>query len=103
MKLQDIKKKGFYWNPNNKKIIFEVYQNTLKSWLEERPQDDLIVDIWEYDYKDDNGNLIYGTDAVPLSREFCSDVEVKAITEYNCQVVGESGTTLIVKRRHSGA
>ena len=103
MKLQTIKKKGFYWNLDNKKIIYEVYPNTLKSWLEERPQDDLIVDIWEYDYTDDNGNLIYGTDAVPQSREFCSNIEVEQIVGYTCNVVGESGTTLIVKRRHSGA
>ena len=94
MKLQDVKSRGYFWNTNNKKIIYEVYPNTLKSWLEERPQDDLIVDIWEYDYTNDSG-----TDAVPQSREFCSNIEVEQIVGYICQVVGESGTTLIVKRR----
>lgn len=99
MKLQDIKKKGFYWNLNNKKIIYEVYQNTLKSWLEERPQDDLIVDVWEYDYTEDDGSIVYETDAVSKSREFCPYVEVEQVVGYTCSLIDESGFVMVRRKK----
>ena len=100
MKLQDVKSRGYFWNPNNKKVIYEVYPNTSKQWLEERPQDDFIVDIWEYDYTEKDCIYFY-TDGVPISREYCPNIDMEEIIQYNFELIDESGFLMVARRKNA--
>ena len=69
MKVKDITKIGFYKISGNPEIILEVLKNTDKEWLKEKPEDNLIIDEWIYDYTEPETNCrIYQTSGGLFSR-----------------------------------
>lgn len=62
MKIKDIKEIGFYKSDAyGNDYVFEVIENTDEKWLEECPDATLLLDVWEYDYTDENDRIHYQT------------------------------------------
>lgn len=100
MKLNEIKEVGFYRKVNDleRKTIFEVLENTDKIWLKEDPEATLLIDIWLYDYKDENDRIIYFTNG-NLPPVYSYDaIEVVKIDDVSYKVIGKYGESLIVDK-----
>lgn len=62
MKIKDIKETGFYKSDAyGNDYVFEVIESTDEKWLEECPDAVLLLDIWNYDYTDENDRIHYQT------------------------------------------
>lgn len=102
MKLNEIKEVGFYReeNDSDRKIIFEIYENGDREWLEKDPNATWLLDTWIYQYKDENDRNIYFTNgdvsavylAVYLDE---TSIDVVKIEDTNYKIFGECGHILI--------
>ena len=95
MKLNEIKKVGFYRAINDKKpnYIFEVFKNTDKEWLKDNPQAKLLVDEWGYEYTDEEDRRHYETFGRLMQVQNADKIEVKKMTE-SFVISGKSGNHL---------
>ena len=86
---------GFYYNPNESGIVYEVLQNTDNTWIQEEPDTKLLVDTWELiNIKGDQ--LIYKTEGnlVPL-KDFKNN-DLKELKFKTKKITGNMGLNLIV-------
>lgn len=100
MKIREIKEPGIYQRVDDKElyIIFEVYKNADKCWLNTDPKADLILDEWIYQSTDSNGCSHYSTngDLKPIYQEK-SDIEVSRIQDKKYKIT-EDGLGLIEEK-----
>lgn len=98
MKLNEIKEVGFYReeNDSDRKIIFEIYKNGDREWLEKDPNATLLLDTWIYEYKDENDRKRYFANG-DLSAVYLDEtsIDVIKIEDTNYKVFGEYGHLLI--------
>lgn len=98
MKINEIKEVGFYREVNDidRKIIYEVIENTDEDWLKEDPEATLLIDTWLYDYKDENDRVRYSVDSNLFSVYLDeSDIDVVKIEDTKYKVFGVIGQFLI--------
>lgn len=97
MKLNEIKEVGFYTTDlKNRKVIYEVLENTDKVWLKEEPEEILLIDEWTYIYDDNNDRKVYECIGGNLiSVKFAEPIEVVKITDTKYSTpYGNSGTLM---------
>lgn len=100
MKLNEIKKVGFYTDDLQKReTIFEVIENTDSVWLKEEPECKLLIDTWSYDYTDDNDTKHYQCDGTLREPRFAEQIEVFEIKDMKYEVYGNSGACMREKRK----
>lgn len=59
MKLNEIIDPGYYQSLEDKKTIYEVIQNTDKEWLNETPEQKLLIDEWTFSHVDSDDRTVY--------------------------------------------
>lgn len=83
MKLNEIKEAGFYTTDlKDRKVIYEVLENTDEVWLKEEPDETLLIDEWTYVYDDNNDRKVYecmGGNLTPV--KFAEPIKVIKITD----------------------
>lgn len=98
MKLNEIKEVGFYReeNDSDRKIIFEIYKNGDREWLEKDPNATLLLDTWIYEYKDENDRKRYFANG-DLSAVYLDETSINVIKieDTNYKIFGEYGHLLV--------
>ena len=97
MKLNKVKEVGFYTTDlKNRKIIYEVLENTDKCWLKEEPDETLLIDEWTYQGIDAHDRKVYeciGGNMVSV--KYAENIDVVKITDTNYTTPsGNSGTII---------
>lgn len=83
IKLNEVTETGYYTtNLKNKKIIYEVIENTDEVWLHDEPNEKLLIDTWTYVYDDNDDRKVYECMGGNLiSVKFAEPIRVIKITD----------------------
>lgn len=97
MKLNEIKEVGFYTTDlKNRKVIYEVLENTDEVWLKEEPDETLLIDEWTYTGIDAHDRKVYeclGGNLIGV--KFADNIDVTKITDVDYTTpYGNSGTII---------
>ena len=88
-------KTGFYYNPNESGIVYEILKNNDATWVQEEPDIKLLVDTWELINIKGN-QLIYKTNGNLVPLEDFNTNNLISLNFKTHKMTGNMGLKLIV-------